>query len=125
LAQLSKLGVQAHMGYLFGLVNQLLLAALGIGLLCVIVWGYRMWWQRRPTRVDRHAIVGIPPARGGWMRLPAVAIAIGVPVVFAIGWALPMLGLSLVAFLAADLIVGAVRRRAVPVVATSPAPTGS
>jgi uncharacterized iron-regulated membrane protein len=126
LAQLSKLGVQAHMGYLFGIVNQLLLAALAVGLLCVIVWGYRMWWQRRPTRVDRPALVGTPPARGGWLRLPALAIAIGVPVVFAIGWALPLLGTSLVAFLAFDLIAGAFRRRrATPVVPTSPAPAGS
>ena len=53
LAKLSKLGVQAHMGVLFGMVNQILLAALAIGLLCVIVWGYRMWWQRRPTRTGR------------------------------------------------------------------------
>jgi uncharacterized iron-regulated membrane protein len=58
MAKLSKLGVQAHMGYQFGLANQLLLAALALGLLCVIVWGYRMWWQRRPTRTDRRAIVG-------------------------------------------------------------------
>ncbi len=126
LAQLSKLGIQAHMGYLFGVVNQILLAALAIGLLCVIFWGYRMWWQRRPTRADRRRLVGAPPARSGWMKLPATAIVIGVPVVFAIGWALPLLGISLVAFLVVDLLVGALRRRAritesVPV---SPAPTG-
>ena len=125
LAKLSKLGVQAHMGYLFGVVNQILLAALAVGLLCVIVWGYRMWWQRRPTRVDRPAIVGRLPAPGGWKRLPAVAIVIGVPVVFAIGWALPLFGVSLVGFLAVDLIAGAVRaRRRVSKVPTSPAPAG-
>ena len=66
LAQLSKLGVQAHTGHLFGMVNQLLLAALAIGLLGVIFWGYRMWWQRRPTRQGRFAWVGAAPARGGW-----------------------------------------------------------
>jgi uncharacterized iron-regulated membrane protein len=77
MARLSKLGVQAHMGYLFGLANQLLLAALALGLLCVIVWGYRMRWQRRPTRADRRALVGTPPARGGWWRLhPAVLAAV-------------------------------------------------
>jgi uncharacterized iron-regulated membrane protein len=70
LAQLSKLGVQAHMGYLFGVVNQILLAALAIGLLCVIIWGYRTWWQRRPTRVDRQAFVG-RPARTRWLDAPA------------------------------------------------------
>ena len=109
-AQLSKLGVQAHMGELFGPVNQVLLAALAVGLLCVIVWGYRMWWQRRPTRTDRRAPAGAAPARGAWLGLPAWAIAVGVPVVFAVGWALPLLGVPLAAFLVADFVTGAVRR---------------
>ncbi|MEU8240197.1 PepSY domain-containing protein [Actinoplanes missouriensis] len=110
LAQLSKLGVQAHMGVLFGVVNQVLLAALAVGLLCVILWGYRMWWQRRPTRADRRrAVTGAPPARGGWLGLPAWAIAVGVPVVFAVGWAMPLLGVTLVAFLLVDAVVGGVR----------------
>src|SRR5262249_31046389 len=67
LAKLSKLGIQAHMGYLFGPANQILLASLALGLLCMIVWGYRMWWQRRPTRT--RAPLGAPPARGTWRRL--------------------------------------------------------
>ncbi|GGN76048.1 membrane protein [Actinoplanes lobatus] len=111
LAQLSKLGVQAHMGILFGPVNQILLAALAIGLLCVILWGYRMWWQRRPTRADRPALVGSAPARGAWLGLPAWAIVAGVPVVFAIGWALPWFGIPLAAFLLADALLS-LRERA-------------
>jgi uncharacterized iron-regulated membrane protein len=105
LAQLTKLGVQAHMGILFGLVNQLLLAALAVGLLCVILWGYRMWWQRRPTRGDRRALAGAPPARGAWLGLPTWAIVAGVPVVFAIGWALPLFGIPLAAFLLIDALL--------------------
>ena len=77
------------MGYLFGLANQLLLAALAVGLLCVIVWGYRMWWQRRPTRADRRAPVGTPPDRGTWRHLHPVLLVAGVVVIAAIGWALP------------------------------------
>lgn len=50
LAKLTQIGVLAHTGALFGLVNQLALAAMALGLLAVIFWGYRMWWQRRPTR---------------------------------------------------------------------------
>ena len=56
--KLTRLGINAHMGRLFGLVNQLLLAALALGLLCVIFWGYRMWWQRRPARTGRAGVVG-------------------------------------------------------------------
>ncbi|MDG4757395.1 PepSY domain-containing protein [Micromonospora sp. WMMD710] len=125
LAKLSGLGVQAHMGVLFGPVNQILLAALALGLLCVVVWGYRMWWQRRPTRVDRRALAGTPPARGGVRRLPLWTPLVGVPVTVAIGWALPVFGLTLLAFLVLDVVVGAVSRRRRPATApSSPAPTG-
>ncbi len=125
LAKLSTLGIDAHMGILFGPVNQILLAALALGLLTIIVWGYRMWWQRRPTRAGRRAPLGSPLAgRGAWQQLPGWSIVVGVPVVFAVCWALPVLGFTLLGFLAVDLLLGAVaarRRRAAPV---SPAPAG-
>ncbi|MFG1801537.1 PepSY-associated TM helix domain-containing protein [Micromonospora carbonacea] len=124
LAQLSSLGVQAHMGLLFGPVNQVLLAALALGLLCVVVWGYRMWWQRRPTRADRRAAVGVPPARGGLRGLPWWALLPGLALTAAVGWALPWFGGPLLAFVVVDVVLGALarrRRRAAPV---SPAPAG-
>jgi uncharacterized iron-regulated membrane protein len=127
-AQLSKLGIYAHMGILFGLPNQLLLAALALGLLTVLFWGYRMWWQRRPTRTGRARPVGTAPARAAWQQLPTWAIVIGVPLVVALGYALPLFGLSLVGFLAIDLVIGALQgRRAAAVapasrVADSPVP---
>jgi uncharacterized iron-regulated membrane protein len=114
LAQLSKLGVQAHMSILFGLVNQIVLALTAIGLLWMIVWGYRMWWQRRPTRVDRRRPMGDPPVRGTWRNLPRVRLVIGAVVVAALGWAIPLLGVSLLAFLVIDILTGiAIRRRTV------------
>jgi uncharacterized iron-regulated membrane protein len=125
LAQLSKLGVQAHMGRLFGVANQVLLAALALGLLCVIVWGYRMWWQRRPTRTGRRALAGTPPVRGTWLGLPSWVIVVGVPVVFALGWAMPLLGVPLLAFLIIDAIAGGLRRRRPAEIPVSPAPAGS
>lgn len=126
LAQLSKLGVRFHMGELFGPVNQLLLAALAIGLLCMIFFGYRMWWQRRPTRADRSALLGDPPRPGTWRRLHPVALAAGIPAVAVAGWALPELGVSLLAFLAIDIAAGMVRRRrARQATPTSPAPAGT
>lgn len=111
LAQLSKVGVRFHMGYLFGIVNQILLAALAIGLLCVIVWGYRMWWQRRPTRADRRAPVGAPPARGAWRQAHPAVLIVALGVAAFVGWAMPLLGVTLAAFLAFDLAAGALRRR--------------
>ncbi|MFD3516371.1 PepSY-associated TM helix domain-containing protein [Streptomyces sp. NPDC058663] len=110
-AQLSKLGVQGHMGVLFGLANQIVLALVAVGLILLTVWGYRMWWQRRPTRTDRKAAVGKPPVRGTWRRLPLPFLLVGVPAVAAIGWALPVLGVTLLGFLLADVTAGLVRRR--------------
>ncbi|WP_344652333.1 PepSY domain-containing protein [Cryptosporangium japonicum] len=109
LAKLTKIGIRAHMGELFGVVNQVLLAALALGLLCVIVWGYRMWWQRRPTRADRKAPLGFAPPRGGWRTLPRWFLVVGVPVTLFVAWAMPLLGVTLGAFLVFDLLVGAFR----------------
>ncbi|MEV7152925.1 PepSY-associated TM helix domain-containing protein [Streptomyces sp. NPDC093084] len=111
MAKLTRWGINAHMGTLFGLVNQILLALLATGLICVIVWGYRMWWQRRPTRADRRTVLGAPPARGAWRALPSGALAVGIVVVAVVGWVIPLFGIPLAVFLAVDLAVGAVRAR--------------
>ncbi|MFD5932820.1 PepSY-associated TM helix domain-containing protein [Streptomyces sp. NPDC060333] len=109
-AKLSKLGVQGHMGVLFGVLNQIVLAVIALGLVLVIVWGYRMWWQRRPTRADGKATLGRAPVRGTWRRLPIPVLVVGAPLVAALGWAMPVLGVTLLAFLLADLAVGLARR---------------
>jgi uncharacterized iron-regulated membrane protein len=109
MAKLSSLGIQLHMGRLFGIANQLALAFLALGLLTVLLWGYRMWWQRRPTRDSSRAIAGRPPARGALRRLPVPALLLLIVIVAAIGWSLPVLGISLLAFLAADAVTGLAR----------------
>ncbi|MEU8981203.1 PepSY domain-containing protein [Streptomyces sp. NPDC048309] len=114
LAKLTRWGINAHMGTLFGLANQLVLAALATGLICVIVWGYRMWWQRRPTRADRRALLGAPPVRGAWRGIPSWALTAGVVVLIAVGWVLTLFGIPLAAFLVVDLVIGAVRRGRTP-----------
>ena len=108
-AKLTRYGIDAHMGRLFGVVNQVLLALLAAGLICVIVWGYRMWWQRRPTR--RSGLGAAPVGRGAWQQLPAWGIAAGVPIVLAVGWFVPLFGVPLAGFLVADVAVGAFRAR--------------
>jgi hypothetical protein len=45
--------------------------------------------------------------------LPAWAVAVGVPVVFALGWALPLFGVPLAGFLLVDAIAGGLRARRV------------
>ncbi len=100
LAKLSTIGILAHMGLLFGLPNQLALAALALGLICVLFWGYRMAWLRRPTRTGRR--LAAPAPRGA---LRALSGPVGFAVVLAAvvaGWLMPVFGLSLLAFVLLD-----------------------
>ena len=110
LAKLTRIGVLAHMGSLFGLVSQLALVATALGLLTLLFWGYRMWWQRRPTRGAFLRLT--PPVRRGTMRALSQPVSFAVVLlVVAVGWMLPVLGVSLVVFLAGDALVGALARR--------------
>ncbi|MFI6507080.1 PepSY-associated TM helix domain-containing protein [Streptosporangium sp. NPDC050855] len=99
-AKLTRWGIDGHMGVLFGPANQILLAVLALALVSVIVWGYRMWWLRRPTRG-----FAAPYERGGLRRLPVgVTLLLGA-VAIAVGVFLPLLGLSLLAFLVVDVVL--------------------
>ncbi|MGW7021229.1 PepSY-associated TM helix domain-containing protein [Streptomyces decoyicus] len=113
LAKLTRYGIDLHTGTLFGIVNQIALAALALALIFLIVLGYRMWWQRRPTRA--HALsFGRPLPRGAWRQIPLpVLIPLGL-VVAVVGWAVPLLGVSLAAFLVVDILLGVIGRRRVP-----------
>lgn len=103
-AKLASWGIDLHMGTLFGLANQLALLGLALGIMAMTVLGYRMWWQRRPTRGTRRT--GRPAKRGTWRHLsPATLVAVVVVAVL-VGWALPLLGLSLLGFLLVDAVLG-------------------
>ncbi len=102
-AKLTRWGIDGHMGVLFGLVNQVLLGVLAVALISVIVWGYRMWWLRRPTRG-----FGAPYERGGLRRLPLAVVLPLAAVAVAVGVFLPLLGISLLAFLVVDVVLARV-----------------
>ncbi|HLU04182.1 MAG TPA: PepSY-associated TM helix domain-containing protein [Advenella sp.] len=100
-AKLTRWGVDAHMGILFGLPNQLLLIAFGIGLCVMIALGYRMWWLRRP------AAAGPNPARtlvAAWMSLPVALKTVSIVLAALLGYALPLMGISLLAFIMIDMV---------------------
>ncbi|WP_285593295.1 PepSY domain-containing protein [Actinomycetospora sp. NBRC 106378] len=113
MAKLARWGVDAHMGMLFGVANQVVLAALALGLACGIVWGSVLWWRRGPGRRG-----GTVPPRGAFLALswPWRAGVLAATVLVAV--ALPLLGASLLIFLAADAASGgrrpAVEERRVP-----------
>lgn len=112
LARMTRFGIDLHMGLTFGIANQIALAALAVGLMALVFWGYRMWWLRRPTK-DRTLSVGRAQPRGAWRKLPVTALLPLAAVTAVVGWFVPMLGISLLVFLAIDLLLGfAAARRA-------------
>jgi uncharacterized iron-regulated membrane protein len=112
MAKFARWGIDAHMGVLFGWPNQLALLLLGAGLVTLVVLGYRMWWQRRPTRATGMAF-GRPIPRGQWRKAPPALVVGLVVLAAAIGWFVPLFGISLLAFLVLDLLLG-LRSRAKP-----------
>ncbi|WP_050467682.1 PepSY-associated TM helix domain-containing protein [Herbaspirillum chlorophenolicum] len=105
-AKLIRWGVDAHMGILFGVWNQILMAAFGIALTAMIVLGYVMWWRRRPA-----AGTALAPLSEAFVRLPpAQRTAVGA-LAIVLGWNLPLMGLSLLLFLLADVLRWRLARR--------------
>lgn len=98
IAKLIRWGIDAHMGILFGWPNQLLMAALGLGLTAATVLGYRIWWRQRPApgALPRTLVQA-------WLRLGWPGRATAVLVAAALGWALPLAGISLAAFVLVDM----------------------
>ncbi|MBM7442775.1 putative iron-regulated membrane protein [Streptomyces sp. HB132] len=106
LAKLSRWGIDAHTGVLFGLANQLVLAALTGGVILLILLGYRMWWRR-----GRGSAFGRPMPRGAWQKVPPhvlVPLMAGVAVV---GYFVPLLGIPLALFVAVDVLLGEISYR--------------
>ncbi|MHC5232075.1 PepSY-associated TM helix domain-containing protein [Brucella sp. LJL56] len=99
IAKLIRWGIDLHMGVLFGVANQIVMGALGLSLIVMIIYGYRIWWQRRPPAgsMPRTLIAS-------WKRL-FVLQKIGIAIVsVTIGWTLPLVGISLIAFLVIDFV---------------------
>lgn len=85
-AQVVAYGTALHMGRYFGLANQLLCAAISMGLVVLAVTGFWMWWRRRP-----RATLSAPkhPSRMPPMRAWVIGLT-------ALGMLLPLLGVTLI-----------------------------
>lgn len=92
LAKLTRWGIDLHTGVLFGLVNQLALMLLALSLILLIVWGYRMWWQR-----GRGNAFGRPIPRGAWAQVPPYVLVPLMAAVAVVGYFVPLLGIPLAA----------------------------
>ena len=99
MAKLTRWGVDFHMGVLFGLPNQLVLAAFGVALCVMIVWGYRMWWMRRPRQTATDPAQTLCQS---WLALPLWGRFVTVVIAVLLGLAMPVMGCSLVLFIVID-----------------------
>ncbi|HEV7808021.1 MAG TPA: PepSY-associated TM helix domain-containing protein [Solirubrobacteraceae bacterium] len=90
-SKLTSAGISFHQGELFGVPLQIFMTLLAIGVIALVVFGYKMWWQRRPL-----AGMGSPPPIRAWVRHAPVSMLV---VVLVLAWLLPTLGLSLLVWL--------------------------
>ncbi len=100
LAKLTRWGVDAHMGILFGLWNQIILAFFGLGLCLMIGWGYRLWWLRRPQMNSNTNPVAT--LMQTWRQVPFSLQCPIALIVIALSLSLPLMGVSLLIFLLID-----------------------
>ena len=98
-AKLIRWGIDFHMGILFGVVNQVVLVFFGLGLCTMVVWGYMMWWRRRPAPGATSK-----PLLEAWNNLGAGTKVITLAIAIALGVSLPAMGVSLLCFLLIDLV---------------------
>ena len=91
-SKLSSWGIYLHMGIMFGLPLQIALLALGLAIAVLVVLGYYMWWKRRPRF--------LPTTHFSW-----ATTGLGALFAATVGVFLPLLGITLAAFLVLDAIL--------------------
>ncbi|NKQ09938.1 PepSY-associated TM helix domain-containing protein [Pseudomonas sp. SST3] len=101
-AKLTRWGIDAHMGSLFGLANQLLLAVTALGLATLVAFGYVMGLRRTTAR--RVGLVQALAALSPSARLVTLALAV------LFGVCLPVLGVSLLLFLIGEAVFDGLAR---------------
>ena len=106
MAKAAKLGINTHMGALFGLLNQVVLLLAALGIAALVVLGYAMWWQRRAP----GARFGRAPAEGALARAPWWGVAVVIVVAVGLALLLPTVGVTLLGFLLVDALVTSFRR---------------
>ncbi|MFZ6763262.1 PepSY-associated TM helix domain-containing protein [Pseudoroseomonas sp. WGS1072] len=100
LGRLLEWGINIHLGQQWGLANQLVLLAVCLVTVAFCVAAAVMWWKRRPA-----GRLGVPPLphEAGVLRGVVALLALG-------GVLFPLVGLSLLVMLGADLLLTRRRR---------------
>ena len=115
IAKLADWGIRMHMGFLFGWLNQLVLLGVAVALATVVIaldTGCGGSVVRPGDRPGRSGEYRGAAGCATCIRPRIAAIAV---VAVAVGWFLPLLGISLIGFLVVDAVIGGVKaRRASP-----------
>jgi uncharacterized iron-regulated membrane protein len=92
--RMAEWGISIHMGQAFGLANQLVLLASLTGMVLLTISGLVMWWKRRPA-----GTLGAPSLpRNASMPKGLLVLAVIAGAFF------PMVGISMLAFVAFELL---------------------
>ncbi len=97
IAKLIRWRIDTHMGILFGVFNQIILAFFGLSLCLMIIWGYKMWWIRRPDAGQT-----VKPLVQAWGALSTQEKLITLVITIFLSISLPVMGVSLILFLLID-----------------------
>lgn len=89
--KLRTAGVLFHQAQLFGTSLQVFMTVLAGLIIAMVVYGYRMWWQRRPA-----GALGAPAPVRDWVRSAPLSVLVAVAV---LGWAMPLLAISVALWL--------------------------
>jgi uncharacterized iron-regulated membrane protein len=98
--RVTEWGIALHTGRQFGELNRLLMLAACLAIVALAVTGLTMWWKRRP-----RGQLAAPQRRPG-DRATRGAVAVAV----LLGLLYPLLGLSMIAALLIDTLIGLARR---------------
>lgn len=94
IGKLMAWGITVHKGLEYGLMNQLLLLLLCIGVIGVTISGVILWWKRKPTE---H--IGAPKTPDGKTAIGFMILMIIMGIIF------PLVGLSLVFIILLDWLI--------------------
>ncbi|MBS3049725.1 PepSY domain-containing protein [Enterobacter mori] len=107
-AKLIRWGVDAHMGILFGLPNQLILAVFGAGLCLMIIFGYQMWLLRYPVN---KRLPGKGTLTASFLLLSNRGKLLWLSIFIPVSLFLPLTGGGVAFFLALDVLLWRCRHR--------------
>lgn len=99
--RVTEWGIALHTGRQFGELNRLLMLAGCLAIVTLAVTGLTMWWKRRP-----RGQLAAPQRRPGDRATRGAVVA-----AVLLGLLYPLLGLSMIAALLIDTLVGLARRR--------------